>query len=333
MCSISPIFSIIIPVYNVEDYLSECIESVINQTFNNYECILIDDGSTDKSSIICDFFALKNNKLKVIHKNNSGLSETRNIGILNSSGVYIIFLDSDDMFSNNEALFHLNNIIINTNAPVVFNSNLIFINKKTNDYLSNEQFNGYNVSYDSIIFFRIIMKNKNIILAGWLFTVQREYLIENNLLFKHGILHEDELWMPFIICNSNIIAINHNPFYSYRINRENSIMSVIKPKMLLDKQLIINEIQLKKNIISKSKHFILNARCIMLWNTIFDVVFYLDNQYNEEKELIIKNLIKQKTVLIHGQKIIYFIYYFSIILFGLKNTFLLRKLKRKYLHV
>ena len=96
----NPILSVIVPVYNTQIYLKECIESIVNQTFCNYEVILVDDGSTDNSGSICDFYAEKYEFIKVIHKPNTGIANTRKIGFLNSCGKYISFIDSDDTIEN-----------------------------------------------------------------------------------------------------------------------------------------------------------------------------------------------------------------------------------------
>lgn len=88
--------SVIIPVYNVENYLSQCMESVLNQTYSNLEIILVDDGSTDSSGIICDSFAKKDERIRVIHKENGGLSSARNAALNVATGEYICFIDSDD---------------------------------------------------------------------------------------------------------------------------------------------------------------------------------------------------------------------------------------------
>ena len=88
--------SIIIPVFNTQKYLHECLDSVINQTYKDVEIILVDDGSTDESGSICDDYAKKNERIKVFHISNSGLSHARNIGIDNATGEYIVFQDSDD---------------------------------------------------------------------------------------------------------------------------------------------------------------------------------------------------------------------------------------------
>lgn len=94
-------YSIIIPVYNCQDYIGRCIESIINQKYKNYEIILIDDGSSDNSGTICDEYAKDNKQIKVIHKKNEGVSAARNDGLNQVSGKYICFLDSDDYIDKN----------------------------------------------------------------------------------------------------------------------------------------------------------------------------------------------------------------------------------------
>lgn len=113
MCKIS----IIVPVYNVEEYLERCVDSILNQTFKDFELILVNDGSTDNSPIICDTYAQKDNRVKVIHKKNEGSAIARNVGLNICKGKYIGFVDSDDyifktMYEN------LLNIIIKENAEI-----------------------------------------------------------------------------------------------------------------------------------------------------------------------------------------------------------------------
>jgi glycosyltransferase involved in cell wall biosynthesis len=315
-------------VYNVEKYLSKCIDSILTQIFADFECILIDDGSNDESPSICDNYSLKDNRINVIHKENGGLSDARNTGILNSSGEYIVLLDSDDILSNDNVLLNLYNLIKKTNSQVIFNSNFITFSDSENESSSCEQFFGDKDYYTPIIFYNILMKNDKAILAGCFFTVQRDFLLKNKLFFKHGILHEDELWIPFIICNADTIAINHSPFYSYRKKRENSIMSEFNPKMLIDKQTIINDILSNRSLISRKLRFILYERCIMLWHSIFDTVFSLDEKYTVEKNNIIKEIKKQKKVLFHGKNIKNYFYFFLISFIGSKRTYYLREKSR-----
>jgi len=92
----SELISIIIPVYNVEDYLARCLESILFQSFKDFEVLLIDDGSTDGSGKICDAYAQNDTRIRVIHKVNGGVSSARNVGLNNANGQYISFVDSDD---------------------------------------------------------------------------------------------------------------------------------------------------------------------------------------------------------------------------------------------
>ena len=109
-------FSIIIPVYNVEKYLNECVDSVLNQKNVDYEIILVDDGSTDNSGQICDEYVKNHSNISVIHKQNGGASDARNIGIEEAEGDYILFIDSDDKIEKN-SLSKINEVIINQKFP------------------------------------------------------------------------------------------------------------------------------------------------------------------------------------------------------------------------
>ena len=93
----APLISVIIPVYNVEAYIEECLFSVIEQTYHNIEIIIVDDGSQDKTGLICDNFADKDSRIKVIHKKNSGVAESRNVGVNVARGSFVLFVDGDDV--------------------------------------------------------------------------------------------------------------------------------------------------------------------------------------------------------------------------------------------
>ena len=111
--------SIIIPIYNAAKFLDQCIQSVISQTYKNWELLLLDDGSVDESVVICEKYALKDNRIFVQHKKNSGVSDTRNRGLDLAKGKYIIFLDSDDYWNTHEILFRLVTLAEENNADIV----------------------------------------------------------------------------------------------------------------------------------------------------------------------------------------------------------------------
>lgn len=114
------LISIIVPVYNVEPFISECINSILIQSYKNFELILVNDGSTDNSPTICEQYASKDKRIKVIHKANGGLSDARNWGLKFSSGEYVVFLDSDDYWNDCDALFSLYSILINIQKLMLF---------------------------------------------------------------------------------------------------------------------------------------------------------------------------------------------------------------------
>jgi glycosyltransferase involved in cell wall biosynthesis len=235
-----PFFSIIVPVYKVEHYLDECVQSVLPQTFSGYECILVDDGSPDTCPAMCDEYAKKQRRIKVIHKENGGLSDARNAGILAADGEYIVLLDSDDKFADNNTLNNLFDVIQKNKTDVVVNVNWFTFTdngKKT-------QLNRYdkNIALASPMEIAVSIRKSGSFLAGWLFVLNRKHLIKNSLFFKKGILREDEHWMPRVLGTTQKIALNHAPFYAYRIARSCSIMSSISNKNLFDTFSIIDEL-------------------------------------------------------------------------------------------
>lgn len=115
----SSLISIIIPVYNTEKYLDRCIQSVLAQTYTNWELLLIDDGSTDSSGIICDKYAAHDNRIRVFHKPNGGVSSARNLGLDNAKGEWISFVDADDWIENS-MLYDAHQKAIDENAEIIF---------------------------------------------------------------------------------------------------------------------------------------------------------------------------------------------------------------------
>ena len=102
--------SVIVPVYKVESFLSRCVDSILNQTYSDFELVLIEDGSPDQSGAICDEYAQKDDRFRVVHQANAGVSSARNVGLNNVHGEWITFLDADDRFKNNALEFYTNHI-------------------------------------------------------------------------------------------------------------------------------------------------------------------------------------------------------------------------------
>lgn len=221
----SGLISVIIPVYNVEEYLRECVDSVLSQTYENYEIILVDDGSTDNSGKICDEYAEKNDKITVIHKENSGPSKTRNIGLKAAKGEYIYFLDSDDYLKNN-AFEKLVSVAKTEDADVVFFDGLSFADPEgafdvKQGYLRNNNYKtdiGYSVLTE-------LNKNKDFHCSIPLLFIQREFLNESGLLINEEIYcSEDMLFTYQLFCVASRVAQCFESLY-FRRYRESSIVT------------------------------------------------------------------------------------------------------------
>lgn len=214
--------SIIMPVYNVEKYIKQSIESVINQTYNNLEIILVDDGSTDFSGEICDEYSKKDNRIKVIHTENRGLSCARNTGLDNATGKYIMFIDSDDFFEKNscEVLY---NEIENKKADYVIGNYIHTTHegKKWKNPLFNQKiYDNFKLSitdYKKSIF---VMNS-----VVWNKIFKREFIEKNKLRFVPGAFAEDAIFSTYCYVHTNKSYYISDVVYNYRQNQVNKSIS------------------------------------------------------------------------------------------------------------
>lgn len=217
--------SVIVPVYNVESYLEECIKSILMQSYTNLEIILVDDESIDNSGNICDLYSNRDNRIKVIHKKNGGLSSARNAGLKIATGKYISFIDSDDFLLDENAYSEMVDIIEKENSDLVFGDALRYYsaNKKTslNNLKEREVFKN---TLDSEELLLICLDNDIIFTPVWLNLYKKELLDKNKIYFREGIYHEDEDFTPRVLLQASRISIYKKEFYGYR-QRENSIMT------------------------------------------------------------------------------------------------------------
>ncbi|WP_069998870.1 glycosyltransferase family 2 protein [Cellulosilyticum sp. I15G10I2] len=220
-----PLLSIVIPVYNVENYLDECINSILNQNFDDYEVILVDDASTDSSGRMCDEYASKYKNITTIHlEENSLPAGARNVGIKNAIGKYIHFCDSDDWYIKDSFL----NIseVLKKNSPDVLVGQFI-CKPERGAFLCND------VDFNSEIFRN---PDSDIIVEHFLsfpkftcttcrFIINRDFLIKNDLKFLEGYHVEDEEWFPKVVCYAQKFSLIKEPFYCYRPRANGSITS------------------------------------------------------------------------------------------------------------
>lgn len=226
-----PLLSIIIPVYNVERYLNECVNSILMQDFKDYEIILVDDGSQDNSSILCDEYSKEYNFIITIHKNNGGLSDARNVGLNIAKGEYILFVDSDDFIFAHS----LNNIFMtlmedDACIDVMFlNAVKLFPDGKMiplNDGYKKEYIK-YKSSYEVVKYLSHLPKFPG---SACTKLISRKLIEDNNLYFEKGILSEDIDWTIKLLKAARKFNYCTCDYYCYRQTRDGSITNNIGKK-------------------------------------------------------------------------------------------------------
>lgn len=269
--------SIIVPIYNVEQYLRKCVDSLLKQDYDNYEIILVDDGSTDDSGAICDEYVCGVNseevigkRVRVIHQANAGLSAARNAGIKAAKGEYLMFVDSDDYFEPNvlgglmrqverenfDVLrYRMQYVKIVNSEEVIGNRGKVYKREYEvfNPYKS-DPFNGNDYSSEPTDGVTFLNERMNTQCYAWQFIVRkdllsnREQVIGNSesCLFTPGIYFEDTDWTPRMLVRAKRVASTETVVYNYLV-REGSITNAVsrskQKKVLDDKMRLVGELQ------------------------------------------------------------------------------------------
>ena len=208
-----PKFSIIIPVYNVEKYIDNCLKSIMQQSYKDYEVIVVNDGTKDNSMDI-----VKKYNVTIIEQKNQGLSAARNTGVKNATGEYLIFLDSDDSW-NKDLLKELNKSLKNKPDIVRFQIQETYEDNTNKKEYKEKGFEGKNGEEA----FSLISKY-HFVENAWCYAIKREYYQKENYAFKVGAIHEDFGLIPLIIIKANLVNSIEYIGYNY-LQRQGSIMS------------------------------------------------------------------------------------------------------------
>lgn len=211
---VNTLVSIIVPVYNAQDYIQECVNSIVHQTYSNLEIVLVDDGSKDKSGAMCDDFSKSDSRIKVIHKINGGLANARNTGVDCSTGSFIVFLDNDDVLAKDFVEYALDKIIAYQADMFImpyqkFIKNVDFPN-------ANDQIHVID-SYECLK--HILMHDPCMPISSHSKIFKRELCLKHRFAY----LYEDSATVYKFVLDSNKIVASIVPRYGYRI-REGSIM-------------------------------------------------------------------------------------------------------------
>lgn len=260
-------FSIIVPIYKVEKYLGQCIDSVLIQTFTDFELILVDDGSPDNCPAICDAYAREDDRIRVIHKVNGGLSDARNAGLDIAQGEYVLFLDSDDWWDNSDFLQRLNQTIEKENADVI-----IFGIKKY--YSSDNRMGDVRVpkkcdeATRALSHAQTIQKymQSNIFVAcAWDKAIRKAVIDDTAQRFVKGQFSEDIEWCSKLLILDLKIGILEDAPYVYRQQVATSITANVKSKNI---RCILDVIKRYtcENAPLPLKHFLANQYVLLITN-------------------------------------------------------------------
>lgn len=317
-----PKFSIIIPAYNVKNYIDECIQSVIDQKFQDYEILLINDGSTDDTLIICEDIVSRYHSIRLFSKENEGLSETRNFGIKKATGEYLYFLDADDLLET-DALNKIEYSLESQNYPDVLMTNFTRIDAITKNEIDIDKVPEFCFDMNKTLpiykqFAECYIYGDMAIIAQR-FIVKRNYIIENNLFFKKGILHEDELWSPQVFLNAKSVGYCRKSCYRYRYNREGSITQTGNIKNLKHKIYVIDKlVELADSSPDEvAKMYCSRAACLLngvLTSDIKDSSGEIALEIKKRMHIFLKSIQKKYTVL-----------YILLKILGIKNTVKIEK--------
>lgn len=214
-----PLISVIVPVYKVEKYLPACVESILAQTFRDFELILVDDGSPDACGAMCDQYALQDARIRVIHQQNGGLSAARNAGMDIAQGEYITFVDSDDVISE-DCLQSLCEVAAKTKADIVVGSPLEFATEdgEPREWKRKEAETAYRVESPQTACMGLYQGKPGLPINAY-GKLYRKAVVEN-LRFPVGRIHEDQAFVPIAMYTASCIAVMDKAIYGYRCNEE-----------------------------------------------------------------------------------------------------------------
>lgn len=223
-----PKISIIVPVYKVEKYIEQCIDSILNQTFKDFELILVDDGSPDKCPEICDKYALKDERIKVIHKSNGGLSSARNAGIDIATGGYIGFVDSDD-FIHNKMYETLYDYAIKHSADIaICNYKKFYSEENVTENIDIKPFIEIKEYSNIEALHQLYSENSGVFVGPWQKIYKKKLF--KDIKFEEGRVYEDRLISHKLLYKSNKIIYIPQIFYFYRQRRGSIVNSPFKNK-------------------------------------------------------------------------------------------------------
>lgn len=293
-------YSIIIPVYNAEKFLKNCVQSILKQTYENYEIILIDDGSKDSSPQICDELKAEYpDKFKVVHCENGGTASARNVGLSVAEGDYIGFMDNDDFWRFDDALYEINAKLSASKADMLVYGTAVYHEDKNNIVDEGNTFNEKMIlgksCYDAV---REMIKCSFINFTVWSKFVKRTIITENNILFPKNMRNEDTDWLAKVFAKIDSVDAYGKFLYAYRKGNDYSQTSKPLQRKHVDdlKEILVENIKMASQLEADRRDMVYDFLCqaYVVW---MSQIALFDNIKSDIKEMK-----KYKYILKKGSK-------------------------------
>lgn len=311
-------FSFIVPCFNVEKYIDECINSLLHQTFNHFEVLLINDGSTDGTYQKCLEWAKKDKRVRLFNKKNEGLSITRNKGIDYANGEYLIFVDSDDYIKPDSLRIF---------ADILDENTEVLITRFIEAFSDGVEYRDENISERICInpnkseAIRWIMEGSYNTWPAQKYIVSKKMIEKKKLRFKESFLHEDLDWTTKLCCAANNFKVCYYPWYFHRMERSGSITNVVKPKRITDvlymaHSLIVNTNSIIYDLPTVEKKIIINR--IMV--SVYASLSHYKNLQESDKHVVIEAMVEYKSIFRYKPKLKYKLFVLCLNIIGYKKA-------------
>lgn len=294
MKELEPLVSVIVPIYKVEKYLDECVKSIFEQTYKNLEIILVDDGSPDRCGKMCDFYAKEDERVIVIHKENGGLSDARNVGTNISNGKYIIYVDSDDFIEKNYIKYSLK-LILENEADILI---MPYMKFKNNPKFNVERDDKVSVLDKHECLRRMLIQDEKVPVSAHSKIYRRE-ICERNC-FPKGKYYEDLATTYKMVLESDKIVLTDIPRYGYRIRED----SIVREKFSLKKMDMVEITDILYRDIIKIYPDLKSAVSSRCLSGNFTVFLQTEKKLNiKEQECLWSRIIKYRRAVLFGKDI------------------------------
>lgn len=318
------LFSVIIPIYKVENYLHECVDSVLSQTFTDFEIILVDDGSPDDCPRICDEYEKIDNRIKVIHQTNAGLSCARNSGIKIAEGEYVVCIDSDDYFKDNSVLQKIANKAKDGVDVVLYGYQKLFESSNVLGYSEVPILKGPCPVEEML---QEVLRTNTYCGTAWTKAVKLSILRENSIEFRSGMISEDIDWYLHLLCYAKTFDSINEVAIIYR-QRQGSISHTSKLNSLTDNLWILETWPARFKTLVRNPDMLDSMLSVMAFYFANDLILY--SNYPSSVSKVYRNRLKAQSYLldyaITSRALIVKKFYK---LFGFKITVLLLKVLSK----